>query len=267
MRLKLLLTLFAFYFSVRSYSQCGPGTPTFNVNLTGNPSAVWTSPNINRNDNCCGTTAPDRCIKFVITLDPNAVGVSFNIISGAVPPGALYYQIGCGPPQLVGQPICLTGPYPVILTFCKPGNNNNVYQITSIPPSTGGINIVVNNGCTGHFTATGFIDSTITWNSIFPGPAGAYNSYLSCTSGCASPSVTATAGYPPYVDYVVCGTPSAICASAVVCDTVRVTFNSTLAVTILPAVPTICFGQTSITLTANGSGGTPPYTYLWNNIN
>ena len=29
----------------------------------------------------------------------------------------------------------------------------------------------------------------------------------------------------------------------------------------------ICFGQSSTTLTANGSGDLPPYTYLWNNVN
>ena len=267
MRLKLLSVLFTFFLPLCSYAQCGPGTPTFIVNLTGNPSAVWTSPNINRNDNCCGTTPPDRCIKFEITLDPAAVGVSFNIISGAIPAGALYYQIGCGPPQLVGQPICLSGPFPVILTFCKPGNNNNVYEITSIPPATSGTDVTVNDGCTGQLFATGYIASTVTWNSIYPGAPGAYNSYLSCTSGCTSPTVTAQVGYPPYVDYEVCGMPAALCVFTTVCDTVRVTFNTTLVVTILPTVPTICFGQTSITLTANGSGGTPPYTYLWNNIN
>src|SRR3990172_5620955 len=103
MRLKLLLIFSAFYFPIFSYSQCGPGTPTFNVNLTGNPSAVWTSPSIVRNDSCCGSPSNYRCIKFVITLDPGAVGVSFNVISGAMPGGALYYQIGCGPPTLVGQ--------------------------------------------------------------------------------------------------------------------------------------------------------------------
>jgi gliding motility-associated-like protein len=38
----------------------------------------------------------------------------------------------------------------------------------------------------------------------------------------------------------------------------------TLGVAIGPQNPTICFGSTSTTLTANGSGGQPPYTYLWN---
>jgi gliding motility-associated-like protein len=45
---------------------------------------------------------------------------------------------------------------------------------------------------------------------------------------------------------------------------VRVTFNSTLTATILPQNPTVCYGATGTTITANGGGGTPPYTYLWN---
>jgi hypothetical protein len=46
---------------------------------------------------CCGAMSPDVCVEFSITLAPGANGISFNIASGAVPPGALYYQINCGP--------------------------------------------------------------------------------------------------------------------------------------------------------------------------
>ncbi|MBI4946961.1 MAG: SprB repeat-containing protein, partial [Bacteroidetes bacterium] len=41
----------------------------------------------------------------------------------------------------------------------------------------------------------------------------------------------------------------------------------TLAVSIAPINPTVCFGGTSTTITANPSGGTPNYTYLWNGVN
>lgn len=268
MRLKLLLKIAAFCIPVWSYAQCGPGTPTFNVDLTGNPTAVWTSPSVVRDDNCCGTTNPDRCIKFVITLDSAAVGIVFNIVSGAVPPGALFYQIACGPPQAVGEPLCLSGVGPHILTFCKPGSNQNIYEISSIPPATGGNNVVVDKGCSHTLHATGYDSTTVVWTSIFPGAPGTYNSYLSCTSGCLSPVVSAGTGTPPpYVDYMICGKSLAPCNTQTICDTLRVTFNPPLVVMINPAIPTICFGQTSITLTANASGGTPPYSYLWNNIN
>ena len=87
--------------------QCDPTTPTFNVDLTASPFMSWTSPLIDRLDNCCGTTAPDKCIEFVITLHPDAASVVFTIASGAIPPGALFYQIDCGPITPVGTPICL----------------------------------------------------------------------------------------------------------------------------------------------------------------
>jgi gliding motility-associated-like protein len=267
MRLKLLLIFFLFDFGLEVFAQCGPTVPTFTVDLTGSPGGSWTSPFVQRNGNCCGTTAPDKCVDFVITLDAAAVGITFDIIDGAVPGGALFYQINCGPPQPLGSPICLSGVGPHLLTFCKPGNNENVYQITSIPPAIGGTNLTVNDGCIDTLNATGFNDTTVTWNSIYPGASGAYNGLLSCTTGCTDPIVTGAGTLPPYIDYVVCGQPASLCNFATICDTVRVTFNPTLFVTIAPINPTICFGQTSTTITATGAGGTIPYSYLWNSVN
>ncbi|MDF2437336.1 MAG: hypothetical protein K0Q95_1712 [Bacteroidota bacterium] len=267
MRLTLLLILSLFTLNFSTFGQCDPTVPVFNVNLTGNPSGSWTSPYVQRNGNCCGTVAPDKCLNFIITLDPAAVGISFNIIAGAIPGGALFYQINCGPPTALGSPICLSGPGPHLLTFCKPGNNQNIYQITSIPGATGGTNIVVNDGCIDTLHATGFNESSVVWNSIAPGAPGAYNSLLSCSDSCLNPIVTGSGTLPAYIDYTVCGRPAAQCNFATVCDTVRVVFNPTLGVTIAPINPTICFGQTSTTITATGSGGTPPYSYLWNSVN
>jgi gliding motility-associated-like protein len=62
------------------------------------------------------------------------------------------------------------------------------------------------------------------------------------------------------VDYQVCGT---VPCTGNVCDTVRVYFNPTLAATIVPQNPTICYGNTTTVITAVGSGGTPPYNYSW----
>lgn len=247
-----------------AYSQCGPNTPTFVVDLTGNPAATWVSPSVVRDDNCCGTTAPDNCIKFIITLDPSAVGINFTISSGAVPPGALFYQINCGPPVAVGAPICLDGPGPHILTFCKPGNNQNTYSIESIPGAATSPDIVINDGCIGNLSVTGLEETSTTWTSIFPGNPGDYDSYLSCSAGCNNTTVTSQPGFPPFIDYIVCGTALAPCATGQICDTVRVTFNPTLFVNILPQDPTVCFGATTATFTATGTGGTPPYTFLWN---
>lgn len=142
----------------------------------------------------------------------------------------------------------------------------NVVNCPQPPPTLAVPNATINNGCSAKPVATGILSASATWSSIFPGAPGAYNNYLACTSGCLSNTITPVGSPPPYVDYVVCGT-STSCAGNHICDTFRVTFNPTLFVNIIPLNPTLCFGQTSTTLTANGSGGTPPYTYLWNNVN
>lgn len=143
----------------------------------------------------------------------------------------------------------------------------NVVNCPNPPVAIGGDDITINNGCVGRLSASGYNASTVTWHSIYPGASGAYNSYLSCTSGCLNPTVTPAGTTPPaYVDYVICGM-SASCNPQSVCDTVRVRINPPLVVTIAPTAPTICFGQTSTTITATGSGGTPGYSYLWNNVN
>ncbi|HLP11656.1 MAG TPA: hypothetical protein VK177_06945, partial [Flavobacteriales bacterium] len=245
-------------------AQCGPGTPTFIVDLTGAPDSTWNSPSVSRNDNCCGTSAPDKCVCFIITLDPGAVGIQFDIIAGAVPGGALFYQVGCGPATALGDPICLSGVGPHIITFCKPGNNSNVYEITSIPGPTAGTDEVVSDGCSGTLTATGYDPTTLTWTSIAPGATGAYNSYLSCTSGCTTTTVTPDSSWPTFVDYLVCGLTLAPCSSTIECDTVRVYYYPLLTVSIVPTTPTVCFGSATTTITAAGGGGLAPYTYLWN---
>lgn len=254
------------YFSILSgsiYSQCGPGTPSFTVNMVGSPTGTYTSPVIQRNDTCCGASAPDVCLKFTILLDPNAMGINFGIASGAIPPGALFYQINCGPPIAVGTPICLSGPGPHILTFCKPGNNNNTYSISSIPAPVVPDSILVRNGCTATLAVTGFSVPTINWNSVNPGLPGAYNSYLSCTSGCASVVVTPSGTPPPYVDYEVSGFGQSPCQANFFKDTIRVYFYNDLIATINPTLTTICFGQTNAVLTGSASGGLPAYTYSW----
>ncbi|MFM8448979.1 MAG: hypothetical protein ACKOAY_02645, partial [Haliscomenobacter sp.] len=103
----------------------------FVVNLTGQPSGSYVSPSIVRNGNCCGTSTGE-CITFQVTLDPGAIGLVFEIASGAIPSGALFYKINCGPDIAVGTDICLTGGQTYNVTFCKPGNNQNTYRITSI---------------------------------------------------------------------------------------------------------------------------------------
>lgn len=259
-----LVTLLSF--SITSvYGQariCPTNVPVQIADLSSNPSGTWIGPSVSRDNLCCGTTNPDRCIEFIVTLHPGAQGIKLDIASGGQPPGALFYQVNCGTPTPVGQPICLTGVGPHNVTFCKPGNNPNAYSITSIAKPSVSPPTVVSDGCTGVISAGGYIQSTITWRSVPNNPV--YDAYLSSTSGQDTVTASYHLGAPAFVDYEVCGTPVGACVGVIMCDTVRVSFVSTLAANILPKNGTICFGSVGTTLTANGVGGLAPYTYLWN---
>ena len=262
--IKLLIIFLISWFQVEPQI-CDGTVPSMNVDLSASPNLSWTSPLIARNGNCCGTSNPDRCLEFVITLHPDAIAINFSITSGAIPPGALFYQIDCGPVTPVGAPICLNGPGPYTLTFCKPGNNTNEYSITSYSSPIIGPDITLNSGCTDFIYANYYNEPSVTWNSIFPGAPGAYNSYLSCTNSCDTTYVTAPIGAPAYVDYLVCGNDIGGCNPNPICDTIRVNFVSPVSVSLSADNMNLCAGQTT-TINAVASGGSPAYSYLWNTL-
>lgn len=268
MKNKILLAALSFTMlaGISKAQICDPVTPVFTVNLSGNPAGTWTSPSVVRDGYCCSASGSDVCIEFILTLDSMSTGINFEIASGAVPPGALYYQVNCGPEIPVGQPICLYGPGPHLLTFCKPGNNPNSFTITSIPEPY--LNVSASNiastMCVGIIATAGLDEPTITWTSIPPN--GQYNSFLNCTTGCDTVTVTPSGILPPYVDYQVCGNPYPNCASGVLCDTVRIYMMNDVAVNITPQNIILCNGgANTATVTANPSGGMQPYNFLWSN--
>ncbi|MGZ4116285.1 MAG: PKD domain-containing protein [Bacteroidia bacterium] len=232
---------YSFYTPYNGDNGVGPLDPTYAANTAIFTPVVWQP----------GFSATNPLGGPALTLNPNT-----GLLTGT--------------PTLIGQ--FVVG---IMVKDYRHGNymsqtlRDFQFNIVSCPPppvTVAGNDITINDGCIGHFNAVGFNTPTVTWNSIFPGAPGAYNSYLSCTSACLNPAVQSTGTPPPYVDYVICGI-SATCNPTLVCDTVRVNFNPTLAVTIAPINPTICFGATSIVITATGSGGTAPYSYLWNGVN
>ncbi len=249
---------------LQAQSSCDPSTPTFPVDLSSNPDTTWVSTDTSRQGNCCGTTPPDVCVAFELTLHPDAQGIIFDIYSGAEPPGALFYQVECGTPTPVGEMLCLNGAGPHHITFCKPGANANQYSIRTIPEPAVGPDVAVQEGCRDSLYAYGYEDSTLSWTSVYPSGKGSYDSLLTCTSGCDTTVVAVQQGTPPpYVDYQVCGRPRGGCDTNEVCDTVRVYFVNTLQVAIMPEDPAVCAGDATTTITANGSGGTMPYSYQW----
>jgi len=250
----------------QSFAQyCDSITPSFNVDLSAAPYMTWVSPSVQRDGFCCGASSPDKCLEFIITLNPNSAAIVFNIASGAVPPGALFYQIDCGPPTPVGSPICLSGVGPFHLTFCKPGNNTNSFSIETIPNPIFGPNISLGDGCSGLLGVQFYDEASVTWNSINPGAAGTYNGLLSCSTGCDTTTVTNTGGLPAQIDYLVCGTALNGCVFEPVCDTLSVTLTPSLTVTINAPDTVLCSNETFVPVNAVVSGGTPPYSISWSN--
>lgn len=238
---------------------CTGGTPVVNINLTASKDSIWTSGSITRAGSCC---SDNNCVEFNVTISPNSNGIKLDIISGAIPGGALAYTIGCGTPQQFGQAVCLTGVGPHRITFCKPGNNANVYRITAIPKPNITGTLISSVACGVYLKAGGYVvNSGLVWNSV---PNNATNNgFLSCTSNCDSVRITPTSvTYPITLKYRVCGTVMGGCVNTTSCDTASVTIVDNPKVT-LPDSVKICFGSPSTLVSSSISGGLSPYSYTW----
>lgn len=246
-------------------STCDLSTPTFEFDLGGSPDSLWVSPQVRRDGLCCSVDPserpPARCVEFFFTLDDDAIGIIFDIMSGAVPPGALYYQINCQGRYQFGELLCLSGPGPYRLTFCKPGNNPNTYGIQSVGKPDVSPPVTVSDGCTADLFAYGYDWSTVTWSSVPSNPV--WESYLSCTSICDSVHVQYAEGAPDSVVYQVSGFPPGGCLPDPVVNFTTVYFVNDKLVEIQPKDAMVCFGENTATLTAFPSGGKPPHRFLW----
>src|SRR5687767_1399368 len=207
-------------FVTQSAAPCS-GTPTMNLG-TLPPNFTCVTPDIARVGNCCNTTSPDRCLHFIFTIGANVAAVRLEFVCGAIPNGSLFGQLtpdpvgpypfaGCGTQFDISDLGCITTPGTWHLTFCKPGNNVNQYRITTVGRPTPMTDDSVRVGCFDTLTFAGVSTVGSTWNSIFPGAPGAFNSYLSAPfprqpDGSTSVVVTPQAGAPAFVDYRVCGT-------------------------------------------------------------
>lgn len=268
---KLLAIIFAMSF-LSAYAQPCPGVPSFTINLTGQPAGVWTSSNVSRNGQCCGLPNNQQCIHFLLTLDPNTAGIQIDMI-GADPAGSLTYSFTCGGTSYPGGSIkCVAGVGPHDIMFCKPGNNPNVYKITSIAKPTFPPDTSIRLGCKIKMNTLGIVNNTTTWtatnssNGNAPGLLATINGYLDSLN-VARPTYSPGPTAPFWVEYQVCGFPQASgCGfSLTVCDVVRIYNYPALSATVTPNPASFCGINpgSGVTLTTNVSGGQAPYTYSW----
>lgn len=257
-----MLLIFLFLHQSPLSAQCGN---IITVDLSGSASGSYTSGNITRNEKCCTSTSND-CIQFSVTLNSNAIGLLFNLVDGALPSGALFYTINCGPEIPINNIICLSGGQTYQVTFCKPGNNANKYQIISIP----GLEIpdlTVKQGCSSIFqTQLPTNNGNITWTSNTPGAT----SYLSCID-CANPSFTPTNATPENLSYIVKWTSATTVCGSVLSSTKEV-FVTTLpkpVIAVSPVTKVFCQNgsNASRTLTATVTGPGSNYKFEWYNSN
>lgn len=136
----IITTLFCLpHRSVAQLAACTSEVPFFSVDLAGYPSGSWTSPSHSRDGQCYDATDPDLCTSFRVLVDTGAAMIKLEIVSGALPTGAMYYQVNGGPEIPVATPISISGTGPFDITFCKPGNNKNTYRISTMSHATASI--------------------------------------------------------------------------------------------------------------------------------
>lgn len=254
----MVLLLFIMPEQLFSQTRCGSNVPAYTIDMTGNPDSVWTSPNIGRRGQCCGTSSPDRCIVFTVKLDPMASGINVTSTGGS---SAYSSYINCTTSFSLNSDVCLTGGKTYYITICKPGSNKEEYTITSLTkPYLSDQEIYIQDNCPQTVTVYGLKTSTITWKSI---SGSRYDSSLSCKTKCSSTTFTALKNNASYVDYQVCGTPTSSCISSW-CDTVRVYYVSKPEVKISPyKTGSYCQNKTGMWIKAVASKGVAPYTYKW----
>lgn len=244
---------------VEGSAQCTEITAaTYVVDFSSTKDTSWSVSSKRTEKGCVDGNAGNTCVKFIIKLNPGSDLVNFTTDQNT---NASFYSVNCGPTYSVNIPACITGQSTVCITFCKPGNNTELYTVSASSIIKGSADIILRQNCSGTMSVSGVSAASVNWRSIFPGAANTYDNYLSATSGVTNVTVTPTTGAPSFIDYEVSGTGA--CAG-LRRDTIRVYTVSPMTVAINPATPAICNGA-SVTLNGSVTGGNPPYTYSWSN--
>ena len=274
-----ILTTFVLFLSLNGVAQqlpeCGSNVPFFILDLTNSPDSVYTTPEIVRQDQCCGGAGNENYVSFYVTLHPDVAMVEIGIAPGyADPSGSGFYNIvsggdlitpgTCGPDIPGGTTACITGAGPHKITYHKPGSNKVKYYLKQVPRPIFPQNDTTRVGCILPMEIYGLDNITITSINSSTGNTtpGAYNSLLSCTN-CSTPEFEPGLATPAWIDYQICGSPIAsACGVFQNCDTVRLYTMSQLSGNITPNPASFCIGG-SVNLTASASGGDADFSYNW----
>jgi len=173
---------------ITSYSiiaqPCVGGTNSYNIDFSGNPENSYDVSNEIRAGQCCGIAGPDVCVEFNVATDSNIIGLILEVTAGNLPPGDNYYYLDCSDSALIGDTLCITGSGPHRITFCAADFGTNDFKISQTGQNYVSKDIDVPGFCVDTMYIHGVKESTVTWNSIYPGVSGAYNGYLDCSNGC-----------------------------------------------------------------------------------
>lgn len=262
----LLCIYFSISFTLNSNAQnCDVNVPTYYIDLSSNPDSTWylfEEDADDRSGYCCGSSGSDECIRFEITLHPDAAGIFFNY-DGAPAIGSLGWRVDCGPEHSMKDTICITDPGPFTLSFCKPGSDNGNYSLISVAKPTFPEDQTVPLNCVKPVHILGVTADSPSWQSISPGAPGDYDHLLSCTD-CLDPIFTPDPSVPSEIEYRVCGYPilDYCVGDSLFCDTVKFTILDSLILQASPTNPTFCAGG-SVQLHASAQGGDGNYNFIW----
>jgi len=265
--ISVLIPIAILIFNTKSYAQCDPSVPYYQVDLSSNPDTTWVlleGDALDRTGLCCSASSNENCIQFEITLHPGAAGIYFDY-DGAGAFGSLAWQMDCGTSYSLKDTICVTDPGPFVITFCKPGSDGGNYFIQSVASPTFPEDQAIPLGCNRPLEVLGVTAASITWSSVYPGNPGDYNYLLSCTN-CLEPILTPDASLQPYVEFAMEGYPllDACSGAFTFYDTVRFTFQDSIKIAIDNSNATFCSGG-SASVNASATGGDGNYTFHWYN--
>jgi PKD repeat protein len=133
--LLLLLLFWSGWHTTARAQDCDDQTPHFVVDLSSNPDSIWQSDDFfNTFGACCGLPITFNCFTFEVYLHEDANAVLINLAQQGVP-GMLSYSVNCvhygNVPASMAVPICLDGPGPHHITFCRQGTASYFATISS----------------------------------------------------------------------------------------------------------------------------------------